>query len=931
MDKQEKLKKLREITNPGSGDILSLIKKLEMIKGDKGEGPTKEELVQIIKPLIPEPVKGDKGDTVMPTRTELEAIIKPLIPQPIKGDPGNPGKGEKPSLAELEQAIKPLIPKPIKGDPGKNALPVDTEKLKGEIYQELKKKPIAEIADVSDLINFLRRGGFRGGAGSGSGGVTSISNSDGTLTISPTTGIVIASLNLNNVNTWLARQTFSTSTISITGGANTNILSTDGAGNLSWVAISTGTVTSVSVVSANGFAGTVANPTTTPAITLTTTITGILKGNGTAISAATDADITGKLLTGYVSGAGTVAATDSILQAIQKLNGNIGALVTGVSSVSNSDGTLTITPTTGAVVASLALGHANTWTGQQTFNTSTAIFGVAPTFSTMTLGSILFAGTAGIVTQDNAKFFWDDTNFRLGLSTATPSFDLSLGGEAARTISMERRTSSNSGNNLLIQAGSANVGGSNKIGGSLTLAAGIGTGAGAVNTTHLNFAIPLYQTGAGATVDQTLTTIMFLQGKSNTPFVNISTALLTRPNAPTSLQISSVPQWTGAGVTEKLLDLQWNTSNVINSGATNAIIGLNMGLQNNATTSVSGMVTNITGFNFSIGESGSYTTASQTVNTMIANQDSTGVNPFVNVGGGNTLTYNLFGNKAILTSVPSMTSGTLTMTGYGFYADMTGMPSALGGSSTVTSYAYYTVGVAGDTKWNIYNNSAINNYMGTGKTGFGITTPTATVHLQAGSATANTAPLQFTTGALETVARIGVTEYNNDLHFTNWKLQRYSIGGSIFDHFADANNGTTVETDLYSDTLIANTFATNGDKVFAQYGGTFVGDATSTQRLRVYFGGTLIFDSGALGIGVTTASWDLSVTCVRESSSNVRCTVSLTTSFATLSAYATYTKVTGLTLTNTQILKITGTAAGITGASNQITATEGYVIFQPAV
>jgi hypothetical protein len=49
----------------------------------------------------------------------------------------------------------------------------------------------------------------------------------------------------------------------------------------------TGTVTSVSVVSANGFAGTVATATTTPAITLTTTITGLIKGNGTAISAAT--------------------------------------------------------------------------------------------------------------------------------------------------------------------------------------------------------------------------------------------------------------------------------------------------------------------------------------------------------------------------------------------------------------------------------------------------------------------------------------------------------------------------------------------------------------------------------------------------------------------------------------------------------------------
>lgn len=48
-----------------------------------------------------------------------------------------------------------------------------------------------------------------------------------------------------------------------------------------------GTVSTVSVVSANGFAGSVATATTTPAITLSTTITGILQGNGTAISAAT--------------------------------------------------------------------------------------------------------------------------------------------------------------------------------------------------------------------------------------------------------------------------------------------------------------------------------------------------------------------------------------------------------------------------------------------------------------------------------------------------------------------------------------------------------------------------------------------------------------------------------------------------------------------
>lgn len=51
-----------------------------------------------------------------------------------------------------------------------------------------------------------------------------------------------------------------------------------------------GSVSTVSVVSANGLAGTVANPTTTPAITLSTSITGILKGSGGALVEAEAAD-----------------------------------------------------------------------------------------------------------------------------------------------------------------------------------------------------------------------------------------------------------------------------------------------------------------------------------------------------------------------------------------------------------------------------------------------------------------------------------------------------------------------------------------------------------------------------------------------------------------------------------------------------------------
>ena len=53
-----------------------------------------------------------------------------------------------------------------------------------------------------------------------------------------------------------------------------------------------------------------------------------LTGEATSVGNAatlTNSAVIGKVITGYVSGAGTVAATDTILQAIQKLNGNNAA------------------------------------------------------------------------------------------------------------------------------------------------------------------------------------------------------------------------------------------------------------------------------------------------------------------------------------------------------------------------------------------------------------------------------------------------------------------------------------------------------------------------------------------------------------------------------------------------------------------------------
>lgn len=85
--------------------------------------------------------------------------------------------------------------------------------------------------------------------------------------------------------------------------------------------------------------------------------------------------VIGKVLTGYVSGAGTVAATDTILQAIQKLNGNdaTNANLTGpITSVGNA-----------------------TSVAAQTGTGSTFVMQASPTLTTPNLGT----PSAGVLTS----------------------------------------------------------------------------------------------------------------------------------------------------------------------------------------------------------------------------------------------------------------------------------------------------------------------------------------------------------------------------------------------------------------------------------------------------------------------------------------------------------------------------------------------------
>ena len=191
-----------------------------------------------------------------------------------------------------------------------------------------------------------------GSCSSGSGSVSSVANSDSTLTVSPTTGAVVASLNTAHANTWTGKQT------------------------------------------------------TTPTSTAAGFNVGAYAGNP---SGAANGDLWYNSLTNAL---------------MADINGTNTALGSGgggaVSSVSNSDSTLTISPTTGSVVASLNTAHANTWTGKQT---------TTPTSTTPGLNVGAYAGNPS--TPSNGDLWYNTSTNALMADINGTNTALGSGGDSS--------------------------------------------------------------------------------------------------------------------------------------------------------------------------------------------------------------------------------------------------------------------------------------------------------------------------------------------------------------------------------------------------------------------------------------------------------------------------------------------------------------------
>lgn len=146
---------------------------------------------------------------------------------------------------------------------------------------------------------------------------------------------------------------------------------------------------------------------------------------------------------------------------------------------------------------------------------------------------------------------------------------------------------------------------------------------------------------------------------------------------------------------------------------------------------------------------------------------------------------------------------------------------------------------------------------------------------------------------------------------------------ALFDHYADVNNTSTTETDLYSDTIASNTLSANGDKIIAEYE-VNIANTNNSKTIKVYFAGTQLGTSGTIAsLNVDTTS--VKVLLIRSSSSTARVVATIFTSvvggLGTLNATITETDLTGLDFTTTNIIKITGQG----GASNETTAKLGTV------
>jgi len=199
-----------------------------------------------------------------------------------------------------------------------------------------------------------------------------------------------------------------------------------------------GTVTSVGVTAPLA----VTSPTTTPQLSITqatSVASGYLSssdwlsfsGTATTVGAAASANTVSTLVKRDASGdfaAGTITATlngtaNNVSGTVALANGGTGATTAAAARTNlglGSAATLTAGAAANNVVQLDGSAKLPAVDGSQLTNVS-ASSTIGLPVNSGTAGSVLFVDAASKLGQNNSKFFWDNTNNRLGIGTASPS------------------------------------------------------------------------------------------------------------------------------------------------------------------------------------------------------------------------------------------------------------------------------------------------------------------------------------------------------------------------------------------------------------------------------------------------------------------------------------------------------------------------------
>jgi hypothetical protein len=220
--------------------------------------------------------------------------------------------------------------------------------------------------------------------------------------------------------------------------------------------------------------------------------------------------------------------------------------------------------------------------------------------------------------------------------------------------------------------------------------------------------------------------------------------------------------------------------------------------------------------------------------------------------------------------------------------------------------------IESDTEANMFLVDATNNRIGI----FGVTSPTARLHLGAGTATASTAPFKFSSGTLNTTAEAGAKEYNGHFYSTHANAIRVADAGTLTSNTTTVGNVGTGEDNLMSYTIPAGTLSADGDRI--EFTMSFSVAANST--LKVYFGGTQLFNFSALA---TDAVYRVTGEVYRTGAATQRATFHLT---GGLSVSQVGYQLPTETLSGTVVLRATGEGS----SNNDITQTTMGVKYFPA-